>query len=113
MMTEDPVRLERLYGRLLELVGDLTVCLPPPRSGRLARDSSLLCTPPGMNTACLVKAFSIPSRRFAHLHVDLVGPVPASRDGFTHLFTIVERIARWPRKLYHCKNSKTVKTFIS
>ena len=43
-----------------------------------------------------VQSFTTPSRRFAHLHVDLVGPLPASRDGFTHLFTIVDRTTRWP-----------------
>ncbi|MFN9906454.1 MAG: integrase zinc binding domain-containing protein, partial [bacterium] len=29
----------------------------------------------------------VPSRRFSHIHVDLVGPLPTSK-GFTHLFTI-------------------------
>ena len=37
----------------------------------------------------------VPARRFSHIHVDLVGPLPSSR-GFTHLFTIVERTSRWP-----------------
>ena len=36
-----------------------------------------------------VQAFSTPSGRFAHLHVDLVGPLPDSREGYTHLFTTV------------------------
>ena len=44
----------------------------------------------------LVQAFSTPSGRFAHLHVDLVGPLPDSREGYTHLFTIVDRTTRWP-----------------
>ena len=43
-----------------------------------------------------VQAFATPSRRFAHLHVDLVGPLPSSKEGFTHLFTIVDRTTRWP-----------------
>jgi hypothetical protein len=30
-----------------------------------------------------------------HIHVDLVGPLPASK-GFTYLFTIIDRIFRWP-----------------
>jgi hypothetical protein len=37
----------------------------------------------------------VPRRRFAHLHIDLVGPLPSS-SGCTHLFTIVDRTTRWP-----------------
>ena len=40
----------------------------------------------------------IPEKRFAHIHVDLVGPLPCSR-GFTHLFTIVDRFTRWPEAI--------------
>ena len=36
----------------------------------------------------------IPTRRFSHIHVDLVGPLPTSK-GFTHLFTIMDRTSRW------------------
>jgi hypothetical protein len=37
----------------------------------------------------------VPARRFAHLHVDLVGPLPLS-SGFSYLFTVVDRTTRWP-----------------
>ncbi len=37
----------------------------------------------------------IPARRFSHVHVDLVGPLPISKEGHTHLFTIVDRSTRW------------------
>jgi hypothetical protein len=37
----------------------------------------------------------VPVRRFAHLHVDLVGPLPRSA-GFSYLFTMVDRTTRWP-----------------
>jgi hypothetical protein len=40
----------------------------------------------------------VPSRRFSHIHVDLVGPLPASR-GFTYLFTIIDRTSRWPEAI--------------
>ena len=40
----------------------------------------------------------MPSRRFSHIHVDLVGPLPASK-GFTHLFTIMDRTSRWPEAI--------------
>lgn len=39
-----------------------------------------------------------PSRRFDHIHVDIVGPLPTS-CGFTHLFTIVDRFTRWPEAI--------------
>jgi len=37
----------------------------------------------------------VPHRRFAHIHVDLVGPLPPSH-GHTYLFTIIDRTLRWP-----------------
>ena len=37
----------------------------------------------------------VPGRRFTHIHVDLVGPLPES-NGFLYLFTIVDRTSRWP-----------------
>ena len=46
----------------------------------------------------------VPSHRFSHVHVDLVGPLPAS-DGFTYLFTVIDRTMRWaeaiPLQLTH------------
>ncbi len=37
----------------------------------------------------------VPVRRFSHLHVDRVGPLPRS-TGFSYLFTIIDRTTRWP-----------------
>ena len=42
-----------------------------------------------------VQPIPVPSRRFSHLHVDLVGPLPTSQ-GFSHIFTIIDRTTRWP-----------------
>ncbi len=36
----------------------------------------------------------IPSRRFSHIHVDLVSPLPSSQ-GQTHIFTIIDQTTRW------------------
>ena len=36
-----------------------------------------------------------PERRFGHLHVDLVGPLPQS-EGCSYLFTMVDRWSRLP-----------------
>jgi hypothetical protein len=40
----------------------------------------------------------IPTCRFSHIHMDLVGPLQASR-GFTHLFTIIDKTSRWPEAI--------------
>jgi hypothetical protein len=37
----------------------------------------------------------VPVRRFSHIHVDLVGPLPRS-SGYSYLFTLVDRTTRWP-----------------
>ncbi len=43
-----------------------------------------------------LQPFPAPSRKFGHLHLDLVGPLPASKDGHTHLLTVMDRATRWP-----------------
>jgi len=40
----------------------------------------------------------VPTCRFNQIHVDLVGPLLASR-GFTHLFTIIDRTFPWPEAI--------------
>jgi transposase InsO family protein len=40
----------------------------------------------------------VPAHRFAHINIDLVGPLPMS-NGFTHLFTIIDRSSRWPEAI--------------
>ncbi|ROT85274.1 hypothetical protein C7M84_018261 [Penaeus vannamei] len=42
--------------------------------------------------------FRQPMRRFGHLHVDVVGPLPPS-DGAQYLFTATERSTRWPEAI--------------
>ncbi|GFR99791.1 Pol polyprotein [Elysia marginata] len=37
----------------------------------------------------------VPEKRFSHIHIDLVGPLPPS-EGFTYLLTITDRSSRWP-----------------
>ncbi len=36
----------------------------------------------------------IPAKRFCHMYVDLVGPLPISKEGYTHLCTMVDRSTR-------------------
>ena len=42
--------------------------------------------------------FEKATTRFAHVHVDLVGPLPASK-GYTHLLTVIDRFTRWPEAI--------------
>ncbi|RWS23902.1 pol polyprotein-like protein [Leptotrombidium deliense] len=39
--------------------------------------------------------FTQPDARFAHIHIDLVGPLPMS-NGNSYCLTIVDRFTRWP-----------------
>jgi cleavage and polyadenylation specificity factor subunit 1 len=45
--------------------------------------------------AAPLQPIPIPGRRFSHIHLDLVGPLPASREGHTHILTIIDRTTRW------------------
>jgi hypothetical protein len=41
---------------------------------------------------------AVPRRRFEHIHVDIVGPLPQS-SGSSYLFTVVDRTTRWPEAI--------------
>ena len=43
-----------------------------------------------------VPAIPVPSRRFSHFHLDLVGPLPSSH-GFPYLLTMIDRTTSWPK----------------
>ncbi|RWS27919.1 Transposon Tf2-6 polyprotein-like protein [Leptotrombidium deliense] len=47
------------------------------------------------HTKSAIQTFDAPDARFAHIHLDLVGPLPVS-DGFSYCLTIVDRFTRWP-----------------
>ena len=42
-----------------------------------------------------VPSIPVPTRRFSHIHVDIVGPLPSSQ-GHSYLFTMIDRTTRWP-----------------
>lgn len=42
-----------------------------------------------------ITPFAPPDRRFGHIHVDLVGPLPPSNN-YRYLLTVVDRFTRWP-----------------
>jgi len=43
-----------------------------------------------------IEPIAVPSRRFAVVHIDLVGPLPCAADGSTHILTMMDRSTRWP-----------------
>ena len=45
-----------------------------------------------------ISTFTLPRRRFGHVHVDVVGPLPIS-NGFRYLFTTIDRATRWPEAI--------------
>jgi transposase InsO family protein len=45
--------------------------------------------------AAPVQPIAVPSKRFSHVHLDLVGPLPVAADGSTYLLTMVDRTTRW------------------
>ena len=45
-----------------------------------------------------ISSFPQPDRRFGHIHVDIVGPLPQS-EGKRYLFTIIDRSTRWPEAI--------------
>ncbi|KRY64563.1 Transposon Tf2-6 polyprotein, partial [Trichinella pseudospiralis] len=47
------------------------------------------------HTTTPLEIFTVPDRRFDHVHVDIVGPLPQSR-GFSYLLTVMDRFTRWP-----------------
>ncbi len=44
-----------------------------------------------LQPAAATQSIPVPEQRFTHLHVDLVGPLPTSAEGFKYLFTIIDR----------------------
>ena len=42
-----------------------------------------------------VQPIQLPVKRFSHVHIDIVGPLPASPGGCMHLLTMVDRSTRW------------------
>ncbi|BHF59615.1 hypothetical protein SprV_0100257600 [Sparganum proliferum] len=49
----------------------------------------------GRHNKARIGTFLAPDARFAHVHIDLVGPFPTSR-GCNYLLTAIDRFTRWP-----------------
>jgi transposase InsO family protein len=42
-----------------------------------------------------VQPIPVPIQHFSHVHVDLVGPLPVSADGYAYLLTAIDRSTHW------------------
>ncbi|GBN19871.1 Transposon Tf2-11 polyprotein [Araneus ventricosus] len=47
------------------------------------------------HTKSPIGTFALPDARFAHIHIDFIGPLPPS-DGNQFCMTIIDRFTRWP-----------------
>jgi transposase InsO family protein len=45
--------------------------------------------------AAAMQAIPVPEQRFHHIHVDIVGPLPVSKEGFAYMLTAIDRTTRW------------------
>jgi transposase InsO family protein len=43
-----------------------------------------------------VDPIPLPARKFRHVHVDIVGPLPVAAQGFSYVLTMIDRTSRWP-----------------
>ena len=50
------------------------------------------------HTKAPLEHFSVPEKRFSHINIDIVGPLPFS-SCFTYLLTIIDRNTRWPEAI--------------
>ena len=39
------------------------------------------------------------TERFEHIHVDIVGPLPTSQEGYRYCVTMIDRFTRWPEAI--------------
>lgn len=49
----------------------------------------------GKHNKSALQTFAVPDKRFEHINIDLIGPLPLSH-GFKYCLTIIDRFTRWP-----------------
>lgn len=50
------------------------------------------------HTTSPLSSFLVPSSRFSHIHLDIVGPLPPSSD-YRYVLTVIDRFTRWPEAI--------------
>lgn len=50
------------------------------------------------HTKSAIDTFLVPDERFAHINIDIVGPLPLSK-GFRYCLTCIDRYTRWPEAI--------------
>jgi transposase InsO family protein len=45
--------------------------------------------------AAALQPIAVPTQRFAHIHIDIVGPFDTSQQGYRSLITIIDHTSRW------------------
>lgn len=50
------------------------------------------------HTHSKLSVFVVPNERFAHINIDLVGPLPSS-NGYRYILTCIDRFTRWPEAI--------------
>jgi len=43
----------------------------------------------------VIQPIPVHTQRFSHIHVDFMGPLTVSKEGFRYLFTIIDQSSRW------------------
>jgi transposase InsO family protein len=98
--------------------GICTFCVEGCGQRRGSHVPGLSAVPEGEGSkqpATPMQAIPVPACKFSHVHVDLVGPVPASSDGHVYLLTIFDRSTRWFEAvpLHNMEASKRVDAVIA
>jgi hypothetical protein len=65
--------------------------------------------------AAPIQPIPVPDRRFTHVHVDIMGSLPTSAEGFSYLFAMVNRFTIWLKAvpIQSISVQQCVDTFIS
>lgn len=50
------------------------------------------------HTVSKISSFPVVDR-FEHVHVDIVGPLPTSQEGYRYCITMIDRFTRWPEAI--------------
>jgi Integrase core domain len=54
----------------------------------------------------------VPARRFNHVHVDIIGPLPTAARGERYMLTGIDRTSRWPEAVPHITAERYADSFV-